>query len=198
MATEPARGKNAGLFQRLAENEKYRKIIVVAGLAGIALILISGNLKSCDGSPSAQTQPVSSQPAATAEQYEKSLEEDLTAIIAQISGVGNVKVLVTLDKTAEYVYATEDKQSRQQTSESDGSQTGKSEDDYSDETNYLLIKNSDGSEQALRVTEIQPLVKGVVVVCDGGGDPSVQQSVTDAVTTALHITSVRVCVIKAK
>ncbi len=198
MATEPARGKNAGLFQRLAENEKYRKIIVVAGLAGIALILISGNLKSCDGSPSAQAQPVSSQPAATAEQYEKSLEEDLTAIIAQISGVGNVKVLVTLDKTAEYVYATEDKQSRQQTSESDGSQTGKSEDDYSDETNYLLIKNSDGSEQALRVTEIQPLVKGVVVVCDGGGDPSVQQSVTDAVTTALHITSVRVCVIKAK
>lgn len=198
MATEPARGKNAGLFQKLAENEKYRKIIVFAGLAGIVLILISGNLKSCDSSQPRQLQPVSSQSAVTAEQYEKSLEADLTGIISQISGVGNAKVLVTLDKTAQYVYATEEKQSRQQTSEKADSQAGKSEEDYSDETTYLLVKNSDGSEQALRVTEIQPLVKGVVVVCDGGDDPGVQQSVTDAVTTALHITSVRVCVIKAK
>ena len=198
MANETARGKSAGLFQKLAENEKYRKIIVVAGLAGIVLILLSGTLKGCDGSSPNQVQPVSSQPAVTAEQYEKSLEEDLTGIISQISGVGNAKVLVTLDKTAEYVYATEEKQSKQQTSEKEDSQAGKSEENYSDETNYLLIKNSDGSEQALRVTEIQPLVKGVVVVCDGGDDPSVQQSVTDAVTTALHITSVRVCVIKAK
>lgn len=60
------------------------------------------------------------------------------------------------------------------------------------------MKGSDGSEQALAVTEIQPVVKGVVVVCDGGGNPAVQQSVTEAVTTALDISSVRVCVIKAK
>lgn len=198
MAAEPTRGKSTGLFQKLAENDRYRKIIIIAGIIGILLILISGNLKSCGTSQSSQPQSASSQPAVTAEQYEKGLENDLTAIISQISGVGNAKVLVTLDQTAKSVYATEEKQSRQQTSEKADSQNGKSEEDYSDETNYLLIKNSDGSEQALRVTEIQPLVKGVVVVCDGGDDPKVQQSVTDAVTTALHITSVRVCVIKAK
>ena len=198
MAAEPARGKNAGLFQKLAENDRYRKIIVIAGIIGILLILVSGSLKSCDTSQNSQPQSASSQTAVTADQYAKALETDLTGIISQISGVGNAKVLVTLDQTAKSVYATEEKQSRQQTSEKADSQTGKSEEDYSDETNYLLIKNSDGSEQALRVTEIQPLVKGVVVVCDGGDDPKVQQSVTDAVTTALHITSVRVCVIKAK
>lgn len=198
MAAEPARGKNTGLFQKLAENDRYRKIIVIAGIAGILLILLSGSLKSCDTSQSSQPQPASSQAAVTADQYTKALETDLTGIISQISGVGNAKVLVTLDQTAKSVYATEEKQSRQQTSEKADSQNGKSEEDYSNETNYLLIKNSDGSEQALRVTEIQPMVKGVVVVCDGGDDPKVQQSVTDAVTTALHITSVRVCVIKAK
>ena len=47
------------------------------------------------------------------------------------------------------------------------------------------------------MTEVQPVVKGVVVVCDGGDDPVVQQRVIDAVTTALDITSVRVCVVKA-
>lgn len=198
MAAEPARGKNTGLFQKLAENDRYRKIIVIAGIAGILLILLSGSLKSCDTSQSSQPQSASSQAAVTADQYTKALETDLTGIISQISGVGNAKVLVTLDQTAKSVYATEEKQSRQQTSEKADSQNGKSEEDYSNETNYLLIKNSDGSEQALRVTEIQPMVKGVVVVCDGGDDPKVQQSVTDAVTTALHITSVRVCVIKAK
>ena len=60
------------------------------------------------------------------------------------------------------------------------------------------MKDADGAQKALKVTEVQPIIKGVVVVCDGGDDPTVQQNVVSAVTTALDITSVRVCVIKAK
>lgn len=191
--------KVKGLFQKLAENDTYRKIIIGAGLLGIVLILLSGYLKSCDSQAgTAATSSTSSHTVVTAEEYEKQLENNLSSIISQIDGAGNARVMVTLEQTSKSVYATQEKTSDQQTDEKAESGTGKNETDNSDETTYLLVKDADGSEKAVKVTEIQPVVKGVVVVCDGGGDPKVQQDITDAVTTALHITSVRVCVIKAK
>ena len=44
------------------------------------------------------------------------------------------------------------------------------------------------------VTEIQPTVKGVIVVCDGAGNEAVAERVRTAVQTVLHITARRVCV----
>lgn len=191
--------KSESMFRRLAENDLSRRIIVGAGLLGIALILLSGTLKSCSAQPQAGAQASSTpQTTLTAEEYEKKTEGDLASIISQIDGVGNARVMVTLEQTTRSVYATQEKTSGEQTNENAESGSGKQQTNHSDETTYLLVKDENGSEKALPVTEIQPVVKGVVVVCDGGGDPKVQQSVTDAVTTALHITSVRVCVIKAK
>ena len=117
------------------------------------------------------------------------LEQSLAELVTNIQGAGNAKVMVTVERSAEQVYAQEEKRSTQ-TTEDRGSNN-------STETNYILVKDADGSQRALAVTEVQPVVKGVVVVCDGGDDPVVQQRVIDAVTTALDITSVRVCVVKA-
>lgn len=182
-----------GLLQKLAENEKGRKIVIAAGLIGIVLIFLSGTLKSC-GSGAARA--ASSQPPASAEEYEDRLERELEEILSHISGAGSAKVLVTLEQTTEKVYAEDEKNENRQSEESTESGTGKKETDTNGESTHTIIKNSDGSESALPVTEIQPTVKGVVVVCSGAGDPRVRQDVTDAVTTALHITSIRVCVVQ--
>lgn len=186
------------MFQKLAENDTYRKIVLVAGIAGIILIFLSENFRSCGAQPSASSSSSPAKAVLTAEEYEKQMEEKLSGIISQIDGAGNVKVMVTLEQTSQDVYATQKKTNDQQTSENAASGVGRQGTNNTDETSYLLVKDSDGSERALQVTEIQPVIKGVVVVCDGGGDPSVQQEITDVVTTAMHITSVRVCVIRAK
>ena len=60
----------------------------------------------------------------------------------------------------------------------------------------MTVKGPNGEEEALAITEVQPTVKGVVVVCSGGDDPEVQQRIINAVTTALNITTKRVCVTK--
>ena len=70
----------------------------------------------------------------------------------------------------------------------------KESDDF--EIKYLKIIDANGAEQALSVTELQPSVKGVVVVCEGGDNKEVQEKVRDAVKTALNITSKRVFVTK--
>lgn len=198
--TDESKGKGAkGLLEKIAENDTYRKIALAAGAVGILLLVISGSLSSF-GSQEKSNQNVSSasETVLTAEAYEAQLEEKLTGLLTHVAGAGNVRVLVTLEQTAKKVYATEGKTSGQQTNESAESGVGKQETAKSSETEYILVRDSDGAERALPVTEIQPVIRGVVVVCDGGGDPQVQKNITDAVTTALQITSVRVCVVKSK
>ncbi|MDF2631629.1 MAG: stage sporulation protein [Caproiciproducens sp.] len=188
------REEKESFFTKLAENESYRKVIIIAGLIGIAFIFISGFFKDNTASP----KTTSSQPTVTAEQYAAQLENSITDIVTKIQGVGTAKVLVTLEQSTQYVYATEEKKSNQTTEDKSGSSTTKNEANDNTETNYILVKDADGAQRALPITEVQPIVKGVVVVCDGGDNPVVQQNVISAVTTALNITTVRVCVIKAQ
>lgn len=61
--------------------------------------------------------------------------------------------------------------------------------DNSGENVYL--KNSD-----TKTVSIEPKVRGVVVVCDGGDDPLVVSRVLDAVTKSLNISSDKVCITK--
>ncbi len=182
------------LFDRLAGNEAYRKIIIAACVVGIALIFLSGYFKK----DAASTQPTASQSVITAEQYASQLENSLADMVTRIQGAGTAKVLVTLERSTQYVYATEEKKSTQTNEDKSDGSTTKNEANDSTETNYILVKDADGAQKAIAVTEVQPIIKGVVVVCDGGDNPAVQQNIINAVTTALDITSVRVCVIKAK
>ena len=61
--------------------------------------------------------------------------------------------------------------------------------DNSGENVYL--KNTD-----TKTKSIEPKVRGVVVVCDGGDDPLVVSRVLDAVTKSLNISSDKVCITK--
>jgi len=184
-----------GFFQKIAENDKYMKIILVVGLIGIVLIFISGYFKNTGSNTSSSS---ATQTTISVEQYTKQLETSLTDIVNGIEGAGTSKVLVTLEKGTQYVYATEEKKSTQTTQDKSTSSTTKNQENNNDETTYILVKDANGGQKALAVTEVQPVVKGVVVVCEGGNDPTVQKSVIDAITTALNISSARVCVIKSK
>ncbi|MBQ9247550.1 MAG: hypothetical protein IJ171_03075 [Ruminococcus sp.] len=61
--------------------------------------------------------------------------------------------------------------------------------DNSGENVYL--KNTD-----TKTVSIEPKVRGVVVVCDGGDDPVTASRVLEAVTKALNISSDKVCITK--
>jgi stage III sporulation protein AG len=55
----------------------------------------------------------------------------------------------------------------------------------------VYLKNTD-----TKTKSIEPKVRGVVVVCDGGDDPLVVARVMDAVTKSLNIGSDKVCITK--
>lgn len=184
-------------IQKLAENDVWRKIILILGFAGIAMIFLSGFFQNRDAR--ATNAPAQDEPTkTTAQAYSQQVEKSLTELIGSINGAGSVKVLVTLERNTQYVYATEEKKTSQNTQDQAANATVKNQANDSRETKYILVKGADGSQQALAVTEVEPIVKGVVVVCEGGNQPAVQKDIIDAVTTALNLSSARVCVIKAK
>lgn len=52
------------------------------------------------------------------------------------------------------------------------------------------------SDSATKTKEVQPRVRGVLVVCEGGDDPVVAERVTEAVCKSLGVSTAKVCVTK--
>lgn len=182
-----------GILSRLdkfTKNPDFVRVIVVTGLLGIGLILLSGLLPEKKDEAQAQ---VSSQVAyVSLTQYENNLEQSLADIISSINGAGKTRVLLTMDSTVEQVYAT-DKNMTQKDSVNSGDSTQSNKDTSADST-YITVELADGTQQTVLLKEIQPKVRGVLVVCSGGDNSVVKEKIVDAVTKALDISSSRVSV----
>lgn len=67
-------------------------------------------------------------------------------------------------------------------------------------TVLLTIENSVEcvylENNSTKTKEIEPIIRGVVVACDGGDDPIVIERVLNVVTKALNISSAKVCITK--
>lgn len=163
--------------QKIFSKEKSVKLLIILGICGIAMIYLS-TLFDSDEKVATETQPA---PQFSTADCERRLEQELSRIVSAITGEESPAVLVTLESTGETVYAADER-------------TESSESRAESETSHIILKGSDGGQQALTVTEIQPNVKGVVIVSSRAGDPIVREKLTDAVKTALDISSARVCV----
>lgn len=172
------------------KNPKFVRIIIIIGLVGIGLILLSGLLPEKSNTEDNQT---NSQVAyVSLAQYENNLEQSLADIISSIDGAGKTRVMLTMDSTVEQVYAT-DKTMSQKDSINSGEDTETNKDTSANST-YITVELSDGTQQTVLLKEIQPKVRGVLVVCNGGDNSVVKEKIVDAVTKALDISSSRVSV----
>jgi stage III sporulation protein AG len=178
------------VMEKVAGNEKYRRLLIILGLGGIALIFLSGFFHTGDGGGKDEELPA----VITVQEYANQLQNSLTEIVSSIDGAGETKVMVTLENGPETKYATEEKTSSQNHEERTAGDTTRVEQTGDSEVKYITVRDADGAERALAITEFQPTVKGVVIVCAGGEQPIVQQRIVNAVTTALNISSKRVCV----
>lgn len=173
--------------------DKSRYLIIFLGAIGIVLIFTSnfskGKLK--------ENKKIDKDFSMTdTYEYKKQLEENLKNIISEISGVGKAQVLVTLENSMQNVYAMEQKKNKEAVEDKNENERSKKQESNEVETRYITIKDSDGTEKALSVMQIQPTVKGVVVICSGGDNIDVKNKVVETVKTALNITSKRVFVTK--
>ena len=162
-------------------------ILLAAGISGMLLIFASR--------PAADPVAVVDETELfTMKEQSEHLEEKLSALIAEIEGVGRVRVMITLENSGETIYVQEEKRVVDRQAGESGAFIQKE----SSELKYVMIENGSGRRQALVETQREPKIQGVVVVCEGANDVNVQLRVTNVVTTALHIPSTRVCVEKIR
>jgi len=189
-------GAKALLSKLLSEDIKT-KLIVAVGLVGMLLVLISQFVGSGAASAKEKAPQDTTTAQYTTEEYAAQLEEKLQRLISSIQGVGTTQVMVTMEHGVEYVYAQQEKSSTDKKLEPGSEESGERLDyKYNVEYSYVFVDNGYGDKQPLLRTELQPKVQGVVVVCEGADDIRVEQSITNVVTTALHIPTTRVCVVK--
>ena len=169
-------------WQRLKEGwlhkDKTVRILLWLGVAGIILIGVSDLWPAREGQEKTAV-------TLTAGQVEQALEERITALLRRGEVVGGCRVMVTLESDTQSVYAADTVSA----TGADGA--------VSLSEQYLTVDTATGPV-GLLLTRIQPTVKGVAVVCDGGGNTAVQQRVIQVVSTAFHISERRVCVVQSE
>ncbi len=174
-------------IDKIMSSKDKTKYIVIIGMIGILLIAISTLIpKNSDG----RTEN-NSLKNVTAETYVAQLEKKINSMISQIEGVGSSEVVITLENGVENVYAN----SERKTSDCNENISGKST-NRNDTQHDVVIIDGSGGKQALVITQKEPTVKGVVVVCEGADNSVIVNRVTDAVTKSLNIKTNRISVVK--
>ncbi|MBQ9860932.1 MAG: hypothetical protein IJO75_01595 [Clostridia bacterium] len=174
----------SGRLRAFSTSGKARTALIVCGILGVALLVI----------PELIPEKVEKTEVLTADDFICRTEKRLAALIGSIDGAGACQVMVTLENGVEYVYATEQRSNSDREEDTSDGDTRLTQRDDS-ESAAILIETDNGNK-GLLVTEIQPTVRGVVVVCEGGDNEEVRARVSQAVTVALNISSKRVCVTK--
>ncbi len=114
--------------------------------------------------------------------YEESLEKRLKNIIQAIDGVGEVSVMITLEGSALYRYAT------------DTAQDTKADGDVKRESTVVLSANGSNNKEAVISGYTLPGIKGVAVVCSASLGPTLQGRVIGTVSAALGIPTSKIFV----
>lgn len=177
-------------WRRIAEDEKKRRAVLICGFLLIGIIFLMSILPQKEKQE--KTQSADTGTVITMEEYESRLENKLEQTIRNIKGVGNVKVLLTLENGEETVYQSDTRQNTDQTAQSGEDKQYRQE----LEQQVVLIEGENGKKEALVQTVRPPAVQGVVVICEGAGSISVQSAVTEAVTALFSIRSTQVAVVE--
>lgn len=114
-------------------------------------------------------------------EYIDYLENKLESVITRVKGVGDVDVVLTLEKGFEYVYATEEET---KTTSSGTSITSSS---------VVLV---DG--QPIIKEEIYPVIKGIVVVANGAEDVNVKMNIISIIQTVIDVENSKINIMAGK
>lgn len=162
--------------------DKKLLIILVLAIAGIVFLVLSEFISFDE----AETHKKIS---ATTEDYAEMIEMKLSNIVSSIEGAGEAVVMVTVETGEENVYAKEVK-SNEENNENKASS--------SYEYEYIVIKSGTSSENGMLLKVIEPSIRGVAIVCDGGDNAAVRENILNTVSAVLDIKTNKISVCKKK
>lgn len=181
--------------------------MAIMALLGILLMVIAIPVKKTetqeDQTAAPENQSAASGTQETGEEenaggYAGELEERLESLLASMEGVGNVKVMVTLDSSREQVVEKDIPSTMDTTKETDS--TGGSRDviNSRQEETTVYVTDSAGNKTPYVSKIREPSIEGVTVVAQGGGNAVIQKNITEVIQALFGIEAHKIKVVKMK
>ena len=157
--------------------DRYKFVLVVI-LAGVVLLLLPSFGGEKRGGGAVESSQESGSDPFQVEELERKLEQAL----AQIDGVGEV---LTLQSGPRRILAQD-------------SQSTVDEGRTEAEVTNVVISAGSGVEGTVTLQQLSPRFQGALVVCSGGGEPTVQLRLVEAVSALTGLGADKISVCKGK
>lgn len=118
---------------------------------------------------------------------ENSLEEKLEKILSKITGVGEVKVLITYSESSTLIPIYDENKKTSNTTENDDSGGTRTIEETDNQKQVIYKENTDGSKEPVTQSIIQPKIEGAIVVAKGADDATVKAKIIQAIEAATGI-----------
>lgn len=181
--------------------------MAIMALLGILLMVIAIPVKKTETQKDQTAAPENKSTASGTQETEEEdntggyageLEERLESLLASMEGVGNVKVMVTLDSSREQVVEKDIPSTMGTTKETDS--TGGSRDviNSRQEETTVYVTDSAGNKTPYVSKIREPSIEGVTVVAQGGGNAVIQKNITEVIQALFGIEAHKIKVVKMK
>lgn len=177
------------------EKLKKKDNLFILILVGILLMVISIPVEKKDkGIEEVVVESVSEkQGTDTVEKLELRLEK----ILGKVDGVGKVNVMITLKSNGEKIVEKDVESSGNSTEESDAQGGSRKTTDSSKKEETVFYSNESGSSEPYVIKEMEPEIEGVLVIAEGGDNPSVAKNISDAILALFSIDAHKIKVMKS-
>lgn len=187
-------------IQKLNLNSKLATYLILILAVGVGFILVSDFYKDLNGGQpprdAVDTGTAANQEAGKPEAI-KEMESQLSLILSQIEGAGRVSVMITLKTGTEIIPAKDETISDKTTNEKDNAGGTRTINEQSTTDKVVFMNEQGGTSKPLVLKEINPEIKGVIIVAEGAKDPKVKLKLTEAVQTVLDVPAYRVSVFES-
>ncbi len=155
-------------IKTLFEGKKKMIVFAALGLLGVIFVIL-GALGAKSEKMTAENVEISTDDA-----YIDELENKICNMIAKVTGDADAAVIVTCDGGTEHVYVSN-----------------------GDDGDYVTVRS--GGEYSLVLhRNLYPKITGVSVACCGGNDAEIRKKLIDVISTALGVSSNRICIVGTK
>jgi len=191
------KSSKSNILSEIFKGKKNNLLITLGLCAGIIFIILSfivpnKSVKDSSNENNGGTDIKIEFSKMNTSDYIKEQERKLCEVLKRVNGISEPYVMITLDSSSEYIYAT--KRSAKESSSVNGGNTTSHKESQSD---IILYSDIQKQESPILVKEIQPKIKGVAVVCKGIKNAETELKIINLVSTVLNLPTNRVYVISS-
>lgn len=126
-----------------------------------------------------------------------SIEEKLENILANVKGIGKVKVMITYSQTNEVIPMYDEDLSSSTTEEKDSGGGTRTVNENSSKKD-IIYKEEDGVKTPITQSVVKPKIEGAIIVAEGASDATVKTNIVQAVEAVTGVATYKIQVLEMK